>query len=161
MSKNMICPSCQCKETKVIDSRTVDEGTVIRRRRECEKCGFRFSTYEQLEILNLEVVKKNGSRENYDREKLESGIKKACLKRSISHRMIRNIVADVENEIIKRSQTKKSEEDTIEISSSQIGEIVMEKLMVIDEVAYIRFASVYRSFGDLQAFNKEINQLKK
>lgn len=157
----MICPSCQCKETKVIDSRTVDEGTVIRRRRECEKCGFRFSTYEQLEILNLEVVKKNGSRENYDREKLESGIKKACLKRSISHRMIRNIVADVENEIIKRSQTKKSEEDTIEISSSQIGEIVMEKLMVIDEVAYIRFASVYRSFGDLQAFNKEINQLKK
>ncbi len=158
--KFMRCPSWHNEETKVIDSRSNEEGSIIRRRRECEKCGFRFSTYEQLEILNLEVVKKNSEREEYDREKLASGIRKACMKRPITLGQIRNLVADIEDDIMKNLSDSSSEDDVQEIQSTEIGNIVMEKLIKLDKVAYIRFASVYKSYKDLTAFDKEINQIK-
>ena len=156
----MRCPSCHNEETKVVDSRTTEEGSIIRRRRECEKCEFRFSTYEQLEILNLDVIKKSNERQPYEREKLEDGIRKACMKRPVTRGQIRNFVAEVEEEIMKRQSPSKYKEDTMEITTEELGEIVIRNLKTLDKIAYIRFASVYRSFDDIAEFTKEIKDLK-
>ena len=149
----MKCPVCNYKETKVIDSRVASDGITIRRRRECLKCGFRFSTYEQVELLELAVVKRDGRKESYSREKLEQGLRKAFEKRPISDEAFRILVNKIERNI----QAKKKNEMT----SQEIGEIIMKELKKKDAVAYIRFASVYRAFEDLETFQKEINTVFK
>lgn len=148
----MICLSCSHKDTKVTDSRVVSEGMAIRRRRECQKCGFRFSTYEEVEILNLTVVKRDGSRQPYSREKVEHGLKKALEKRPITQERFRMLVSNIEREIQSKSRTD-------EIISQDIGEILMHHLKKTDKVAYIRFASVYKSFEDIDSFKKEIKKI--
>lgn len=148
----MICLACGHKDTKVTDSRVVNDGMAIRRRRECQKCGFRFSTYEEVEILNLTVVKRNGSREPYNREKMERGIKKALEKRPITQESFRMLISNIERDIQNKSQAD-------EITSSDIGEILMRHLKKTDKVAYIRFASVYKSFEDIDSFKKEIKKI--
>lgn len=159
----MRCPVCQSENTKVIDTREAEEGTVIRRRRECLDCQFRFSTYEQLEILNLDVVKKDKTRESYQREKLLQGIRRACEKRPITQADFERFLVEVEQEILRAaSSTKKNgkkTDDSLEIASKQIGEIVVNKLKELDQVAYVRFASVYRSFDDVESFVEEISDL--
>jgi transcriptional repressor NrdR len=147
----MKCPSCHFSETKVLDSRSVSDGLAIRRRRECLKCGFRFSTYEEVEILNLTVIKRNGGKDNYSREKLESGLKKALEKRPVTGDEFKKLIGNIERDIQIRGKD--------EIKTSDIGEIVMKRLKKLDEVAYIRFASVYQSFRDAETFHKEINKL--
>jgi len=149
----MKCPVCNYKETKVVDSRVASDGITIRRRRECLKCGFRFSTYEQVELLELMVIKRDGRKESYSREKLEQGLKKAFEKRPISSESFRILV----NKIEKNIQTIKRNE----IKSQEIGEMAMKELKKKDPVAYIRFASVYRAFKDLATFQKEINDVFK
>ncbi len=146
----MRCPSCSFEATRVIDSREVDNS--IRRRRECIKCGFRFTTYERLEPVSLLVVKRDGRREQFDRVKLERGIQKACEKRPISFEFIQKIVSDIEQELRESGET--------EIKSSKIGKMVMIRLKEIDEVAYIRFASVYKKFKDIKSFEEELEKLK-
>ncbi|MFC1687824.1 transcriptional regulator NrdR [Patescibacteria group bacterium] len=148
----MICLACSHKDTKVTDSRVVSEGMAIRRRRECQKCGFRFSTYEEVEILNLTVVKRDGSRQPYSREKVEHGLKKALEKRPITQERFRMLVSNIEREIQSKSRTD-------EIISEDIGEILMRHLKKTDKVAYIRFASVYKSFEDIDSFKKEIKKI--
>ncbi|PIR96615.1 MAG: transcriptional regulator NrdR [Candidatus Doudnabacteria bacterium CG10_big_fil_rev_8_21_14_0_10_42_18] len=148
----MNCPNCQNADTKVLDSRPIEDGTAIRRRRECEKCAFRFSTYEQLEILDLNVIKKDGEKEPYSREKLERGIQRALEKREHTDATIRKLVSAVEREIQKKAKSG-------EIKSIEVGEIVMKKLKKTDKVAYIRFASVYRSFEDVDEFKQELKNL--
>jgi transcriptional repressor NrdR len=147
----MICPYCQNSETKVIDSRDSEES--VRRRRECLKCQRRFTTYEKPEIIDLVVVKKDGRREPFDRSKLIRGIIKACEKRPIKTIQIERIVDEIELELRKQ--------DNIEVSSTEIGELVMSKLKQLDKIAYIRFASVYREFTDVSHFKKELNELLK
>lgn len=147
----MRCPFCGHDEDRVIDSRPSDEGSAIRRRRECIACSARFTTYEKVENLPLLVVKKNGTREPFDREKLISGIMKSCQKRPVSNQQIDELVASIE------SQTQNSLKR--EISSREIGELVMEGLKRIDEVAYVRFASVYRQFKDVNSFLAELNDM--
>lgn len=149
----MRCPVCNNKDTKVVDTRVALGGTGIRRRRECEKCGFRFSTLEEVEILDLTIIKRDGRREAYRREKIEAGLKRALEKRPITSSDFQNLVATIERDIQK---TKKSE-----ITSREIGEIILNRLRRFDEVAYIRFASVYRSFEDVKTFEKELKKLKK
>jgi len=149
----MKCPVCNYKETKVVDSRVASDGITIRRRRECLKCGFRFSTYEQVELLELMVIKRAGHKESYSREKLENGLKKAFEKRPVSQDSFRILV----NKIEKSIQSKKKSE----ITSQEIGELAMKELKKKDPVAYIRFASVYRAFKDLASFQKEINEVFK
>jgi transcriptional repressor NrdR len=147
----MRCPFCNNEETKVIDSRPVEEGNATRRRRECEKCGKRFTTYEKVEESIIMVIKKDGRREAFDRTKILNGIVKACEKRPVSMDEIEAIVSDIErglNNMMER-----------EVKSSFIGELVMEKLKNLDEVAYVRFASVYRQFTDVETFIKEIKDL--
>ncbi len=147
----MRCPACHNDDTRVNDSRLVNDGMAIRRRRECTKCGFRFSTYEEVEILNLTVTKRDGRREPYSKEKLEQGLKKAFEKRPITHDEFKRLVNKIERDI----QLIGKEE----IKSSEIGEIIMRNLKRKDQVAYIRFASVYRSFKDAQTFQQELKKL--
>lgn len=145
----MMCPYCNYNEMKVVDSRESENST--RRRRECLKCNKRFTTYERVEI-DLMVKKKNGSREKFERDKIKSGLMKACEKRSISHDKIDFVVNLIE--------TKLRAEDTNEIDSSVVGELVMKELKKLDKIAYIRFASVYREFADIDDFQKELKGLK-
>ena len=146
----MKCPFCSHENTKVIDSRPSDDNTSIRRRRECEKCKKRFTTYEKIETIPLIVIKKDNTREPYDRSKIESGIIRSCHKRPVSIEQIEQAVDDIENRIFNM--------ELKEIKSSTIGEIVMERLMDLEAVAYVRFASVYREFKDVNTF---MNELKK
>ena len=147
----MKCPFCGFEESKVIDSRPTDEGERIRRRRECLKCGKRFTTYEMIESLPIIVIKKDGSRESFDRQKLLTGMLRACEKRPVSIEMLDKAISDIET-VIQNSLDR-------EVSSDKIGELVMEKLKGIDEVAYVRFASVYRQFKDINTFMDELNKL--
>ena len=149
----MKCPFCEYEESKVIDSRPTDEGEAIRRRRECLKCAKRFTTYEKIENIPLMVVKKDGSRQMFDREKLLNGIMRACEKRPVPTSDMEHIVNEIESAIQNMLER--------EISSQKIGEMVMERLQKIDEVAYVRFASVYRQFKDINTFVEEVNKLLK
>lgn len=146
----MKCPHCKSTEDKVVDSRMSVEGTSIRRRRECLTCGKRFTTYEYVEETPLMVIKRDGTRQKFDRERIKNGILKACEKRPISMDKIDEIVDDVEKEV-QRSSEK-------EVKSTVIGNLVMEKLYSLDEVAYVRFASVYRRFKDVSHFMKELEK---
>jgi len=146
----MRCPYCGDTEDKVIDSRMSAGGENIRRRRECEKCERRFTTYEYIEETPLMVVKRDGSRQRFDREKIKCGIIKACEKRTVSMDQIEKIVEDVEREVRRKADR--------EIKSTEIGNFVMEQLYDIDEVAYVRFASVYRRFKDVSHFMRELKQ---
>lgn len=148
----MICPYCGGEDTRVIDKRASDDKT-FRRRRECEKCHKRFTTYERIEIVPLTVIKRDGRREDFDRNKIRIGIMKACEKRPISQEKIEKVVNEIENELLNM--------DTTEIKSKIIGNLVIEKLKDLDEVAYIRFASVYKKFKDLESFEKELKELKR
>lgn len=147
----MRCPFCGHDEDKVIDSRPSDEGSAIRRRRECISCNARFTTYEKVENLPLVVIKKDGTRQPFDRDKLISGIMKACEKRPVTTAQIENLVNSIE------SQSQNSLKR--EIMSQEIGEMVMERLKDIDEVSYVRFASVYRQFKDVNSFLVELNEM--
>ena len=149
----MKCPFCQAQDTKVIDSRPADDNSSIKRRRQCESCNKRFTTYEKLETIPLMVIKKDESRENFDRSKIEAGIIQSCHKRPVSTVMIRKTVDDIENQIYSM--------EVSEIPTRKIGELVMEKLKELDEVAYVRFASVYREFKDVNTFVDEISKLLK
>ncbi|MBQ1279453.1 MAG: transcriptional regulator NrdR [Clostridia bacterium] len=147
----MKCPYCGYEESKVIDSRPTDEGERIRRRRECLKCAKRFTTYEMIESLPIVVIKKDKSRETFDRQKLMTGMLRACEKRPVSVETLDKAITDIEN-VIQNSLDR-------EVQSDKIGELVMEKLKEIDEVAYVRFASVYRQFKDINTFMSELNKL--
>ena len=146
------CPFCGCNDTKVLESRDTEEFSVTRRRRVCSKCEVRFTTYERVE-LNIRVIKKCGTTQQYDREKIEKGIIKACEKRPINQEQIDNIISKIEATITKKGLK--------EISTKKIGEIIMRELKKIDKVAYIRFASVYKDFGDLDSFIEELGKLTK
>jgi transcriptional repressor NrdR len=148
----MRCPNCQNDDTKVLDSRPIDDGAAIRRRRECEKCEFRFSTYEEIEILDLTVVKKDGSKQSFSKEKLERSIRLPLDKRPHTDETFRKLVSSIEIEMQKKAKDG-------EITSSEIGDIVMKKLKRVDKVAYIRFAAVYRQFEDVQEFKAELQKL--
>jgi len=147
----MKCPYCAHNELQVLDSRDSEDLSSIRRRRECLKCGKRFTTYERVEMIDLAVIKKDGRREQFDRNKLLLGIKKACEKRPISMDTIEETVEEIEQNLRKR--------ETTEIPSKIIGELVMRRLKVLDKVAYIRFASVYHAFEDVESFEKEVRSL--
>ena len=147
----MKCPYCENEDSKVIDSRHTEDGRAIRRRRECEKCGRRFTTYEKIEEMILMVIKKDGSRQAFDRSKLLNGIIRACEKRPVSIAEMEKIVDDIERGLNNTMEK--------EVDSKLIGELVMEKLKDIDEVAYVRFASVYRQFTDVNTFVKEVESL--
>ncbi|MDD6478547.1 MAG: transcriptional regulator NrdR [Oscillospiraceae bacterium] len=147
----MKCPFCSYEESKVIDSRPTDEGEKIRRRRECLKCGKRFTTYEMIESLPIIVIKKDKTRQPFNREKLLNGLMRACEKRPVSIDVLEKIIDDIES-IIQNSLDR-------EVKSEKIGELVMEKLKNIDEVAYVRFASVYRQFKDINTFMDELSKL--
>ena len=147
----MKCPFCGYEESKVIDSRPTDEGERIRRRRECLECGKRFTTYEMIESLPIVVIKKDGSRETFDRQKLLTGMLRACEKRPVSIETLDSAISDIET-VIQNSLDR-------EVNSDKIGEFVMDKLKDIDEVAYVRFASVYRQFKDINTFMDELNKL--
>ena len=147
----MKCPYCGHLESKVVDSRPSDEGASIRRRRECLECHRRFTTYETMESLPLMVVKKDGSRQSFDKSKLLNGMIRACEKRPVSFNTLESIANEIE-------QTLQNEMDR-EIPSARIGELVMDRLKKVDEVAYVRFASVYRQFKDISTFMAELNKL--
>ena len=147
----MKCPFCGFEESKVIDSIPTDEGQRIRRRRECLNCGKRFTTYEIIESLPIIVIKKDKSREAFNRDKLMTGLLRACEKRPVSIDMLDNMIDEIET-VLQNSLDR-------EVSSEKIGELVMEKLKNIDEVAYVRFASVYRQFKDINTFMRELNKL--
>jgi len=149
----MKCPYCAHNEDKVVDSRSSSENYSIRRRRECLKCQRRFTTYEHIEEIPLMVVKKNGQRESFDRNKLTSGVLKACEKRPVSVARIENLVDGIER-ALQRKHDK-------EVKSSQIGEMIMKRLHEVDGVAYVRFASVYREFKDVTEFMKELKDVVK
>lgn len=144
----MKCPYCGHSDTRVIDSRPADDNNAIRRRRSCDECGKRFTTYEKVETIPLIVIKKDDNREQFDRAKIEAGVLRACYKRPISAEQIKQTVDEVELEVVNREEK--------EIPSSQIGGIVMEKLKDLDPVAYVRFASVYREFKDVNTFMEEL-----
>lgn len=146
------CPFCSAITTKVIDKRDSEDLTVTRRRRRCVACGARFTTYERAELMNLVVVKKDGRREEFSRAKLRAGIVKACAKRPVSASAIEGLVNDVEAELRRR--------EGAEVGHAAVGELVMNKLRELDNVAYIRFASVYRAFGDLSSFEEEIRRTR-
>ncbi|KAF0426589.1 transcriptional regulator NrdR [Pediococcus acidilactici] len=149
----MKCPHCGNNGSRVVDSRPTDEGRVIRRRRECEKCGFRFTTFERVEATPLLVIKKNGSREEFDRDKILKGIVRAAEKRPVKMEQMTDIVDKVENKIRSLGES--------EVSSQVIGEYVMNILVDLDEIAYIRFASVYRQFKDMNVFLNELQDMVK
>ena len=147
----MKCPFCNAEDTKVIDSRPADDNASIRRRRQCEECGKRFTTYEKLETIPMMVIKKDETREPYDRTKIEKSIVVPCHKRPVSIEQIAKTIDEIENEIFSLGER--------EIPTKLIGEKVMEKLKKLDEVAYVRFASVYREFKDVKSFISEIGKL--
>ncbi|NLW24352.1 MAG: transcriptional regulator NrdR [Clostridia bacterium] len=147
----MRCPFCGYGDSKVLDTRSTDDGNSIRRRRECVQCGKRFTTYEKIEDVPLIVVKKDGKRQVFDNTKILNGLIKACEKRPVSLNQLEAVVNEIEKELKNRMDK--------EVSSSLIGELVMDKLKVLDEVAYVRFASVYREFKDISTFIKEIENL--
>jgi transcriptional repressor NrdR len=149
----MRCPKCGCLEDKVIDSRSSKEGATIRRRRECAECGHRFTTYEEIEHAELMVVKRDGRREPFSREKLLRGITKACQKRPVSPEVIENLTAAITADIVGKFDR--------EVPGAEIGERVMNGLRGIDDVAYVRYASVYRRFEEATQFVHEVNQLEK
>ncbi|MBQ4308032.1 MAG: transcriptional repressor NrdR [Lachnospiraceae bacterium] len=147
----MKCPYCGREDTRVIDSRPADNDTSIRRRRVCDICGKRFTTYEKIETIPMVVIKKDNNREPYDRTKIEGGILRACHKRPVSVNQIQKIVDEIETEILNGEER--------EIPSQSIGEKVMEKLQGLDPVAYVRFASVYREFKDVETFMDELKKV--
>ncbi|MCI0451016.1 MAG: transcriptional regulator NrdR [Candidatus Latescibacteria bacterium] len=147
----MKCPRCGFEEDKVVDSRTTKEGEAIRRRRECLKCAFRFTTYEYIERAPLMVVKKDGRREQYSREKLLTGLLKACEKRPVSREQLEKIVDEIEATILGKFKN--------EVKSTELGNLVIERLQSLDEIAYVRFASVYRQFKDINQFMSEVRGL--
>ena len=147
----MKCLYCNATESRVVDSRPTDEGLAIRRRRECVNCGRRFTTYEKIETVQIMVVKTDGSREAFDADKIRRGLIKACEKRPVAMHDVDALVRDVEQQIMNSLEQ--------EVSSSRIGEMVMERLRNLDEVAYVRFASVYRSFCDINTFMEELKSL--
>lgn len=149
----MKCPVCYYQDTKVVDSRVASDGLSIRRRRECLKCGFRYSTYEEIEILDLTIVKSDGRKEVYNRDKLNRGLKKALEKRSVTDDTFKKLVNSIERDLQVLRQS--------EVTSVEVGKIVMKHLKKVDQVAYIRFASVYEQFQDVQTFQKELNKLLK
>lgn len=149
----MRCPYCGNLESKVVDSRPSDEGSSIRRRRECLVCHRRFTTYETMESLPLVVIKRDGSRQTFDKNKVLSGMLRACEKRPVSFDTLERIANEIEQTL--------QNEMTREITTTNIGEMVMERLRTVDEVAYVRFASVYRQFKDISTFMEELNKLLK
>lgn len=149
----MKCLYCECTDSKVIDSRSAEDGRTIRRRRECTACGRRFTTYETIEITPILVVKNNGARQAYNAEKVRNGIIKSCEKRPVPMLVIDEMVADISKQVYNSMET--------EITTKAIGEMVMERLKKVDEVAYVRYASVYRSFKDLSSFMSELKQMMK
>lgn len=149
----MKCPYCNEADTKVIDSRPADDNSSIRRRRQCGQCGKRFTTYEKLETMPLMVIKKDSSRETYDRSKIEAGIIHSCHKRPISTQQIKAMIDEIENQIFNMEEK--------EVETTIIGELVMDRLKKLDEVAYVRFASVYREFKDVNTFMEELGKLLK
>jgi len=146
----MICPKCKSKDTRVLDSRETNESREIRRRRKCESCDFRFTTFERVETANFIIIKRDNSREPYNRQKLESGIWKSCEKRPVTQEQVNTLLNEVEEECSRKGK---------EVAAKDVGECVMKKLKDLDEVAYIRFASVYRSFKDLESFMDELQKL--
>ena len=149
----MHCLKCGCEESKVVDSRAIEDGNSIRRRRECLNCQNRFTTYEKIEYTPIIVIKKNGTREQFNREKIINGMVRACEKRPVSIEEIERAVDEIEMEINNSMQK--------EILSEKIGEIVIGKIKKLDEIAYVRFASVYRQFKDINEFKSELNKLLK
>ena len=147
----MKCPFCSHENTRVIDSRPAEDNNSIRRRRVCDECGKRFTTYEKIETIPLIIIKKDHNREAYDRAKIEAGVLRACHKRPVSAQQITTLVDEVENEIFNREER--------EIPSGTIGELVMNKLKDLDAVAYVRFASVYREFKDVNTFMDELKSV--
>ena len=148
---NMICMYCGCEDSKVIDSRSTDDGKSIRRRRECIKCGKRFTTFETVEVIPFLVIKRDGTRQLYDRTKLKNGILRSCEKRPISMAQIDTVVDSIEKNLFNSLEQ--------EVTSQKIGDLVMEELKVLDEVAYIRFAAVYRQFKDSATFFEEMQKI--
>ncbi|MCD8097151.1 MAG: transcriptional regulator NrdR [Lachnospiraceae bacterium] len=149
----MKCPYCGKDNMRVIDSRPADDGDSIRRRRECDECHKRFTTYEKVELIPIMVIKKDNNRETYDRSKIEGGVFRACHKRPISTAQVEAMIDEVEAAVFSREER--------EVSSREIGELVMEKLRELDSVAYVRFASVYREFKDVNTFMKELEKILK
>ena len=149
----MKCPFCNQENTRVIDSRPVPDNNSIRRRRQCDECGKRFTTYEKIETIPLPVIKKDQSREQYERRKIQDGITRACYKRPVSVERIESLMDEIETEVFNREEK--------EIPSALIGEIVMDKLKDLDAVAYVRFASVYREFKDVDTFMDELKKIMK
>ena len=147
----MKCPFCSHENTRVIDSRPAEDNNSIRRRRVCDECGKRFTSYEKIETIPLIIIKKDNNREAYDRSKIEAGVLRACHKRPVSAQQITTLVDEVENEIFNREER--------EIPSGTIGELVMNKLKDLDAVAYVRFASVYREFKDVNTFMDELKSV--
>lgn len=147
----MRCPYCSYEESRVIDSRPTEDSESIRRRRECSSCGKRFTTYEKIEEIPVRVIKKDGNRQAYDRNKVLRGIVRSCEKRPVSSEQIEEIIEDIEKVIYNSSER--------EISSEEIGELVMARLKKVDEVSYVRFASVYRQFKDLNSFMDELKKI--
>lgn len=148
----MYCPICRCRETHVVDTRVAQDGMMVRRRRECEKCGYRFSTTEELELLDLTVVKRDGRHESYSRSKITSGLLRSLTKRPYTQEAFDRLVHSIERDIQKKKKR--------EVTTSDIGEIVMKHLSKFDTVAYIRFASIYRAFEDVDTFQSEIRSLR-
>ena len=149
----MNCPFCNFTETNVVDSRETADGKITRRRRECTKCNVRFSTYEEVELLRLAVIKKDGSRVDYDKNKIEAGVRKALEKRPVTQEKFAKLIGDIEYDL--RAMEKS------EILTREIGKLVLKKLRELDEVAYVRFASVYKSFGSIESFKKELDTFDK
>lgn len=149
----MKCAQCSSNDSKVVESRDVAEGEAIRRRRECLKCGYRFTTYERIERPSLVVVKRDGTRELFSRDKLMGGLQHASEKTSLSNLQLENFVAQIERELYGRGEA--------EVTSTDIGELVMQGLSKLNEVAYVRFASVYRKFRDISSFEKELSLIRK
>lgn len=147
----MKCPFCSHENTRVIDSRPADDNNSIRRRRVCDGCSKRFTTYEKIETIPLIIIKKDNNRETYDRSKIEAGVLRACHKRPVSAQQITSLVDEVENEITSREER--------EVASQVIGEMLMKKLKDLDAVAYVRFASVYREFKDVETFMDELKKM--
>ena len=147
----MKCPFCFFEESKVIDSRSADDNTTIRRRRECLNCGKRYTTYEKIENIPIQVIKKDSTRENFNKDKIVNGLIIACQKRPVSRKQIEDIAADVEKQI--------SNGMLPEVQSEYIGEMVMDRLKEVDEISYVRFASVYRQFKDINTFLEEIKNI--
>lgn len=149
----MYCPACNSKQTKVIDSRITQDGLAIRRRRECERCVYRFSTIEEAELLDITVIKRNGDRDAYSRDKLRNGILESLTKRPYTKEKFDHLISGIERDIQKKKKR--------EITSEEIGEIVMKYLSKFDKVAYIRFASIYRAFEDVSKFKSAVASLEK